>query len=396
MLDKKEKETETNNKFNKKLFLIIVICVTALIILFIILKLDNIILSNDSIDNYEINRNDNYNDISNDEINNNSEYDKESIDGTEIKYQEYSHHIDITASNLYVNNMEKQYTNYSKLTETNYHDKYYYIKDGKLFKKDNETISEVSLNGETAKYIATGWSGCSGNEIMILTEEGNIYSIDMTFAVNKKYSGGNAKEFLYINNEPQLFSTCSIFVAYALINDKLYRLPFSNGENISERSLSHPYSLILDRGNEYIERFEYLFYPDGSINKYVYFYGNNTIQNEFIKKENGEKLLISFLYKLDESDYLVDTDGNVYEIIHPTTSSKNGYAEVKLKQINESNKKVKYIDLYYNFKKNIKANKTISSNYMITFNYDDGTMISYTTADNREIYFSTVYFDDFN
>lgn len=375
----KERKDEkiVENKSNKKVVLIIFACfVSSIVVLFIILKLNNVILVDD---------NDNFPQTSDDSKQ------------KDIKNEEYSYHIDVTENSLYVDIMERNYTNYSKLTEVTYHDIKYYIENGKLFKNESDVVSEVNINNETAKFIASGWSGCSGNELMVLTKEGNIYSIDMNFNVNKKYNGGNAKEILYVNNEPQMFSTCSTFVAYALIDEKLYRLPYSTGGKISERSASHPYSFIIDDG-----RLQYLLYPDGSMNKYGYFYdmqSNNMpeIQDGFIKDETLEGVenkLVSFVFQLDNNYYLVDTHGHIYRIIEPQKVNDSRYAEVSL--IAESslvnNENIKSIDLYYSSKKDIKTNNTKSYTEKITFNLDDGSKKIYSTANNDKISFDFIYY----
>ena len=370
--NKNEKTVKDNS--NKKVLLIICACFVVLfIVLLIILKSNNAI----SI-------------VDNDNLPQTSDDSKQ----TNIKNEEYSYHIDVTESSLYVDKMEKNYTNYSKLTEVIYHDIKYYIEKGKLFKNENDVVSEVNINNETAKFIASGWSGCSGNELMVLTEKGNIYSIDMNFNVNKKYSGGNAEEILYVNNEPQLFSTCSTFVAYTLINGKLYKLPYSNNEKVSERSKSHPYSLIIGGS--------YLLYPDGSMNKYGYFYdmqSNNMpeIQNSFIKDETleGDKnKLINFVFQLDSNYYLVDIHGHIYRIIKLQNVNDNGYGEVSLAAEPSlvNNKDINSIDLYYSSKKDEKTNNTISYTEKITFNLEDGSKKVYSTDNDDNISFDFTYY----
>ena len=398
--EKNKNEIKVQNKSTKKLLLIVCICLVMLFIgLFIILKLSNVILDSD--DDYfpQINDESDQNNLSNESNQNNLSNES---DQNNLSNEEYSYHINVNENSLYVDIMEKNYTNYSKLTEITYHGIKYYIEKGKLFKNENDVISEVDIDSETAKFIASGWSGCSGNELMILTVEGNIYSIDMNFNVSKKYSGGNAKEILYVNNEPQMFSTCSTFVAYALIDEKLYRLPYSTDGKISERSISHPYSFIIDDGSLEDNRLQYLLYPDGSMNKYVYFHDMRSrdmpkIQNSFIKDESlkeNENKLISFIFQLDSNYYLVDIHGHIYRIIRPQNVSDNGYTDVSL--VTEpslvNNKNIKSIDLYYSSKKDIKTNNTISHTEEIIFNLEDGSKKVYSTDNNDKISFNSTYY----
>ena len=315
-----------------------------------------------------------------------------------IEIEEHSKHIDINSNSLYTDVMD--YTNYSRMTEKSFMRRKYYINDGKLFSAEvsgGET-TEVNINGEKAKYIAYGNSGCSGSALLVLTENGNVYQIDMNHTVSKIYGDGKAQEILIINRDIYMFSTCETFSSYILIDNKLYYLP-NYDDKIIEKEIIHPYSLIIEDtiNKNQDKKYEYLLYQDGSINKYVYYKflsdsRNFDIQNEFVKDNNGNKILISFVYYLDNIIHFVDTKGNVYSIVRPTEKEAIGYTEFKLEESKDFEKKVKSIDIIYKNKYNSVNGDTLSQMEQITFNLEDGTKKVYSTDNNDNIAFDSLYY----
>ena len=219
-------------KKNKKVLVILFITLGIIVLISTIL----IILSQNNNLNNSITNNKEENNINNKEENND--------DIGELKTKIYK----ISSDNLYVNKYEKQYTDYSRLTEvTNALDIKYYINNGDLYKNDSGNISQVDIGGEKAKYLAVA-ADCGGVSIFVLTNNGDVYgqfySDDKTFTL--MYDGGDAEEILILN-ESRIFTTCGEKTIYILKNNQLYSL-FDNG--ISTRKDISPFSIAFYHNNK--------------------------------------------------------------------------------------------------------------------------------------------------
>lgn len=316
----------------------------------------------------------------------NGKYNREGIENNE-----YSWHIDVSENSLYVSKHEREYTEYSQLTEITFMDMKYYIDDGILIRDENGKSEEVDLGGEKAKYLAHGMSSCSGSGLFVLTVNGNVFKIDMSLNVEKRYSGGDATEILVISYDYEMFSTCNYYSPYALIKNKLYYIGYLDNKTIVEREKMRPYSLIL---SDYSYK-KYLLYPDGSINKYAYYGDPNNhdtlIPNEFITDDSGKKVLINFVFYLDKNLYLVDVTGKTYTITLPAIDNTYGHVEFKLSRATDFDI-IKAIDLKYTKKYDIDKETVVSYSEMITFTFENDNQKTYSTDIGDDLSYNTSYY----
>lgn len=291
----------------------------------------------------------------------NSNEDKTEINSDQVTIKDFI----VSPNNLYINKYNEMFNNYSRLTEVTYHNIQYYIEKGKLFKKSDDVVSEVDISGETAKFIAEGWSGCSGNELMILTEEGNIYSIDMDFNVSKKYDGGNAKEILFINNYVDVNSTCNRYLPLALIDNELYHI---NNDG----------TIFKEDRHEYVIYGDYILYSDGTMNAYKY---NDRLKNlevidEVLIDQNNNKILVSFMFGTDKLYYIISSNGNIYSF--PNKSSEVGVFKFQLTKVDSKIGKIKRVKVF--------SDNDFSINKIELFG-NNSKSFDFKSSDDNKLYF---------
>lgn len=282
----------------------------------------------------------------------------------------------VSPNNLYVDKYNERFSNYSKLNEVTYayESARYYINNNKLY-KDDGTVSEVNINGETPKYLTMGYSGCSGSGIMVLTEEGNIYGSIYYKEWKQLYDGGKASEIFFIDNYAHEGATCSYYLAFALIDNELYQYVVNGeGEIIKFEKQNHEVNMF---GN-------YILFADSALYRSYYNKLNNSVtidKNEFLSDDDGNKILVSFIFEKDDLYYIIDTNGNMY-----TFSSQYSNDKVELTKINTNIGKINHIEVVSNneldedkFKYHIKK---------IVFYDSDGNKITYSEENNFKLYYA--------
>jgi len=359
-------------KMKKKIYLIIgivLIIVVFVFVLFITMNKDN---------------------SSSNNINNDNDISQEDDKG-KLKTKTYK----INSDNLYVNKYEKQYTDYSKLTEViDMLDVKYYINNGDLFKDDGGNISKIDISGEQAKYLAIG-SDCGGVSIFVLTNNGNVYGRSYTDEEIKLIYNGNDAEELLVLNESKIFTTCGEKMVNILKDNELYSI---YEESTTRKDIS-PFSIAFyadDNNNSKI-----LLYPDGSVNNYMYCsdaecaLDNSNIKNEFITDNNGNKILVSFIFSKDNINYIIDTNGNMFKLNVPSFDTSIGISKFTIeKEENINLSKIDYVEVssytkeeIYNYK-NYEVSDKIET---LTIFDIDGKKISFTSMNNSLKYIDELY-----
>lgn len=295
----------------------------------------------------------------------------------------YRHTFNVSPDNLYVDLQEERMKNYSRETKISLSEYDYYIKDGLLlvsFTHRDETRS-IDLNGEQAKYLGFAQSGCSGSFLAVLTQSGNIYKInapnssDFPKKANLIYNKGDATEIVTYTKTNDIYMTCSYPILFALVDNQLYYI--SSGfdielkDNYETRDEFSPYSVVFDF---YIDdkRFNLLLYPDGSLNKYIY--GIGDIENDFVTDENGDNILVSFIFYLNNEVYVVDIKGDIYKIVG--LNNYDGKEVTPFTVEKEFSFKVKSVDV--DFYKGM---------YEVVLNFNDGSKKEYSTKNGDNVEF---------
>ena len=340
---------------------------------------------------------------------------KESLEKIEEDYKTVEYKIDISKDSLFINNREKAYTNYSRKTEVLlYEGTKIYIENNELYYSNENKKEKININNETPKYLEIG-EDCGGTYVMALTVAGNIYGINIpgtpTIGPKILYNKNDATEIVGVT-ESTIFTTCGLATFYALTKDNLIAVPSFllenediNNYHYKTREESHPFSVAysIATTRTYSDD-KLLLYPDGSLNKYIYSYYHTddyaNLPNQFVEKQNGEKILVSFAYYLDDLLYIITTDGEIYKITVP-----EGYEEedadkktepISFKMNKEfTDKKVDFIQLQiqYNEPKRRYNLNRLYQNPELTIHFIDGETKKYSTksGDKIEVYL-TDYF----
>lgn len=353
-MEEKNNSRENLEKGKDNKTLIIVLVVLGIILLAtIIFRIISKSLNNKNIynKNNEI--------VDTDKDNNKNDSKDDNNDNEEVKNEENklkTTRYEISENNLYVSRQEEKYKNYARDTKVRItgnvhnHDYYeYYIENNKLYVKNEVESKEVNLDGETPKYLAYGHD-CGTQTIGCLTNEGNIYILNFGILsgdeeFKKIYSKGDVKE-LVIMEQSVLFTTCGDMSVLGLINNELYAVSlYDISRGAILREIDHPYS-ISERVNDIYASL--IMYPDGSINKYLYNSSaeghayDDKIQTDYLEID-GKILKASYSFTADKKTYLIDTNGNLYEVINDEQFDGEK-ALLILKKSNIINEKIKYIE----------------------------------------------------
>ena len=283
----------------------------------------------------------------NEEVKDNNDK-KEENDDSRLKTIKY----EISKDNLYVSRQEEKYKSYARDTKirieanVDNHDYLeYYIENDKLFVKNEVDSKEVNLNGEIPKYLTYG-RNCGMQIIGCITNEGNIYtlyfsSISGDEEFKKVYSKNNAKELVIIN-QSVFYTTCGDISVLGLINNELYDI----SRGVILRDISHPYSIRENVNDIYASL---IMYPDGSIDKYLYNSSFGVIKDEpkidaDYLKIDGNVLKISYLFNSNKKTYLIDVNGNLYEVTNNEETDDKKIL-LKLEKSKIINEKIKYVEI---------------------------------------------------
>lgn len=283
---------------------------------------------------------------------------------------------------------DKKYSNYSRGTVINIEKEYaeaikvkkIYIENDALYVLDiNGKKHLINLDNEIPKYLGEAHD-CGGAYFIVLTTSGSIYRFMEFFLTDKLINDTiEAKDLLSYGTKKQeyekaddmiilydvpLFNTCGGFAVYPVVDGK-----------IIGRDELHPWDRqirITKNGEESI-----LIYLDGSLNSYVYgsgpdnFTKESEVKNEFVEI-NNQKLIVSFIYFLNDKIYIVDTLGNIYNI----DNQENLKVEKDIINFNLTkvdSKKVK--EITYNY-----TNDSYNLNYLVV-KYVDGSEQKYAKED---------------
>jgi hypothetical protein len=295
-----------------------------------------------------------------------------------------NYHLAISSDNLYVDSQEEKYKNYARETKVyDVENNLFYIEDGNIYYEKNNEKIKININNEKAKYLGKLVPCSAIPYILALTESGNVYVLNNldTFEVLEDaillYDGGDAEEILPIN-EDQIYATCTVSTLYVLVDNELYSISMKSkniGENYGTREAVHQFSLaysFTSSNTDWISASEYwssvLLYPDGSLNKYIYGQHDNAdIKSEFVLDDNGEKILVSYIYNSAGEIYFIDTNGVIYKIIGPDNYDEKEVLPFSVEKVNE-NKKVSYIDVEQ--KCYVSSDYCIDKSMVITFDDD--------------------------
>lgn len=312
----------------------------------------------------------------------------------------YSHTFNVSSNDLYVDMQEEKMNNYSRETSIDVADNNYYINDGILYVAHNGNKDAIDLNGEQAKYLGLAQSSCSGSFLAILTQSGNIYRVDFPNSsdfpkkANLIYNRGNATEIITYTHTNDIHMTCSSPMLFALADNELYFIPFDFNINLDvdykTRNEIRPYSVVYHiNANEVSWKNDgddssILLYPDGKLNKYVYSYNNTEVKDEFVTDENGNNILVSFIFNMNKEIYIVDINGKVYKIVGPDNYSEEKLLPFTVERDLSFDKKIKSVNVDY-------TSKDYQQNYIMVFNYNNGTKKEYSTKNGDDIKFYAGY-----
>ena len=208
------------------------------------------------------------------------------------------------------------------------------------------------------------------------------------------YNKGNATEIITYTHTNDIHMTCSSPMLFALADNELYFIPFDFNINLDvdykTRNEIRPYSVVYHiNANEVSWKNDgddssILLYPDGKLNKYVYSYNNTEVKDEFVTDENGNDILVSFIFNMNKEIYIVDINGYVYKIVGPDNYREEELLPFSVERDLSFGRNISVINVDY-FYDNDKLN------YEIIFNSSAGTKKEYSTKKGDDITFDAGY-----